>query len=224
DLIALLVREAPPEDAELRSAAAGADWSVPRAAAALACGEGELDRVARRLPPDTLTTHLDGVGCAVISDPAGPGRPAQLARAAGATAAVLGPIGAPASLRGSWALARAGLQAVESGAIDATGLIRAEDRLAELLLHEARDLVERIAARRLAPLCELTPKARRRMEETALAFVQHQGNAAAMARSMRLHPQTARYRRARLRELLGEQLDDPDSRFELELALRARSA
>ena len=43
-----------------------------------------------------------------------------------------------------------------------------------------------------------------------------------MAAELHVHPQTARYRIARLRELLGEQLDDPDARFELELALRAR--
>jgi DNA-binding PucR family transcriptional regulator len=44
-----------------------------------------------------------------------------------------------------------------------------------------------------------------------------------MARVLHLHPQTARYRIARLRDLLGEQLDDPDARFELELALRANT-
>ena len=38
-----------------------------------------------------------------------------------------------------------------------------------------------------------------------------------MAAELHVHPQTARYRIARLRELLGEQLDDPDARFELEL-------
>ena len=37
-----------------------------------------------------------------------------------------------------------------------------------------------------------------------------------------VHPQTVRYRMARLRELFGELLDDPDGRFELELALRLR--
>jgi DNA-binding PucR family transcriptional regulator len=58
------------------------------------------------------------------------------------------------------------------------------------------------------------------MKATALAYVQHHANAAAMARALHLHPQTARYRIARLRELLGEQLDDPDARFELEAALR----
>jgi DNA-binding PucR family transcriptional regulator len=43
-----------------------------------------------------------------------------------------------------------------------------------------------------------------------------------MARALGLHAQTARYRLGRLRELLGNDLDDPDARFELELSLRAR--
>jgi len=43
-----------------------------------------------------------------------------------------------------------------------------------------------------------------------------------MSRALGLHAQTARYRLSRLRELLGDALDDPDARFELELALRAR--
>jgi DNA-binding PucR family transcriptional regulator len=62
------------------------------------------------------------------------------------------------------------------------------------------------------------------MRETALAYVGHGGNAVAMAAAMHLHPQTVRYRVARLRELLGDQLDDPDSRFELAIALRSRAA
>jgi DNA-binding PucR family transcriptional regulator len=41
-----------------------------------------------------------------------------------------------------------------------------------------------------------------------------------MARALHLHPQTVRYRVNRLRELLGEQLEDPSARFELEIALR----
>jgi DNA-binding PucR family transcriptional regulator len=61
------------------------------------------------------------------------------------------------------------------------------------------------------------------MRETALAHLRHDGNAVAMATAMHVHPQTARYRIARLRELLGDQLDDPDARFELQLALRAEA-
>jgi DNA-binding PucR family transcriptional regulator len=35
-----------------------------------------------------------------------------------------------------------------------------------------------------------------------------------------VHPQTARYRLGRLRELFGSALDDPEARFWLQLALR----
>ena len=46
-----------------------------------------------------------------------------------------------------------------------------------------------------------------------------------MARELHIHPQSARYRMARLRELLGEGLDDPEARFAIELSLRgARDA
>ena len=38
-----------------------------------------------------------------------------------------------------------------------------------------------------------------------------------------MHPQTVRYRLKQLRDLFGEKLEDPDSRFELSLALRAAS-
>jgi len=40
------------------------------------------------------------------------------------------------------------------------------------------------------------------------------------AAALGVHPQTVRYRVARLRELFGTALDDPQSRFELQLALR----
>jgi PucR C-terminal helix-turn-helix domain len=223
ELIALLLRDPPPAQLELGAAAETAGWDPPRTAAALACREADLGRLARRLPPDVLAAVMRGVGCVVIGDPDGPGRARQVEEAAGRITAALGPSGELAELAGSWTLARAALRALEAGAIDAAGPLRAEERLPELLLHENPELVERLAARRLAPFGPLTPKARRRMEETALAYVQRQGNAAAMAAALDIHPQTARYRVARLRELLGTDLDDPDARLELELALRARA-
>ena len=58
------------------------------------------------------------------------------------------------------------------------------------------------------------------MAKTTEAWLEHRGNAAEMARELHIHPQTARYRVARLRELFGESLDDPQARFELELVLR----
>jgi DNA-binding PucR family transcriptional regulator len=155
---------------------------------------------------------------------------------------VLGPTVLPGAAAESWRLALALLRADPAGtavgrsggagaagtrgasaAAGGSGLRRVDDNLATLLLFESRELAGRIAARRLAALADLTPKARARMRETALAHLRHDGNAVAMAAEMHVHPQTARYRIARLRELLGEQLADPDARFELQLALRAEA-
>jgi len=222
ELATLLLREPAAEPADLAAAARAADWAVPRRLAIAACAERDLGAVARRLPPETLATTIERSGCLLIADPEGPGRAEALQSAASRATLALGPAVEPAAAAESWGLALALQRAAAAGALQGTGLLRAEDHLAELLLFEGAALADRIAARRLAPLAELTEKARARMLETALAHVRHDGNAVAMAAEMHVHPQTARYRGARLRELLGDQLDDPDARFEIELALRSR--
>ncbi len=219
ELVALLLGDPPADVADLAAAARAAAWEVPAGLAAIACPEDALARVARRLPPEALTTVVEGEGCVLLPDPEGPGRAEALSRAASEAPLALGPTVEPTATGESWALASALLR---SGVVG-DPLLRVDDHLAALLLYESRDLAARIAARRLAPLAELTPKARGRMRETALAHLRHDGNAVAMAAEMHVHPQTARYRIARLRELLGDQLDDPDARFELQLALRAES-
>ncbi len=237
ELLTLLLADPPADTADLAAAARAAGWDVPAGLAALACAEEELARVARRLPPEALTTVIDGVGCVLLPDPEGPGRAEALARAAAEARVALGPTVTPGAAARSWALALALVRAEAAGALprprsvdgkprreDAAALLRVDDHLAALLLYESRDLAARIAARRLTPLADLTPKARTRMRETALAHLRHDGNAVAMAAEMHVHPQTARYRIARLRELLGDELDDPDVRFELQLALRAEPA
>jgi PucR C-terminal helix-turn-helix domain len=240
ELIALLLAAQPADAADLTAAARAAAWEVPVGLAALACPEEALARVARRLPPEALATVIDGEGCLLLPDPEGPGRAEALTRAAADTRVALGPTVAPAAAAESWALAEALMRASVAGAVsdpsvaagdDVSGaeprrpaseaLLRVDENLAALLLYESRDLAGRIAARRLAALDDLTPKARARMRDTALAHLRHDGNAVAMAAAMHVHPQTARYRIARLRELLGDQLEDPDARFELQLALRA---
>jgi hypothetical protein len=222
DLAALLVRRLPAERADVRAAAEIAGWSLPRRAAALACAEDGLSAVSRRLPPEALVAVLDGCGCILFPDPRGPGRERLIEHAAGDVPVALGPAGETSELPTSWSLARLALRAMQAGAIPSAGLLRVDDWLADLLLFEGSVLTARIAARRLKPLGALTEKARERMRETALAYVRHGGNAVAMAAALHVHPQTARYRTARLRELLGDQLEDPDARFELEIALRHR--
>jgi hypothetical protein len=223
ELLGLLLREPAVEPADVDAAASAAAWTQPRTAAVLACSERDLGRLAGRLGPDALVSVFDGVGCVLLPDPEGPGRPAELERGVGEATAALGPAEPLAGLSLSWRLARVALRARDAGAIDADGLIRADEHLADLFLYESRTLVDRIAAHRLRPLADLTPGARKRLEQTALAYLSNKGNAAATARALHLHPQTVRYRIARLRELLHDALDDPDAHFELEAALRRRA-
>jgi hypothetical protein len=223
ELAVLLTREPPAEEADLRAAAQAAAWRLPRSVAAMACSADDLGPISRRLPADALATTLDEVGCVFVPDPEGPGRAASIEKAAGTTPLAIGPTVSPLELAASWSLARATLRASQAGTLPGDGLQAAENHLGDLLLFEGSALARRIAARRLAPLASLTEKGRERMRETALAYVRHQGSPAVMARALHVHPQTARYRTARLRELFGEQLDDPDARFELEIALRYRA-
>jgi hypothetical protein len=223
ELAALLVREPQAPEGELRSAAREAGWPLPRRVAAIACPEPALAAVGRRLPADALAAVLDGTGCLLLPDPDGPGRVGAISRAATRGSVALGPAGDPAELPGSWALARAALDAASAGALPSGGLLVVDEHLADLLVLDSGALGERVAAAHLGPFEALTDKAAERMLETAHAYIRQQGNAVAVARELHVHPQTARYRLARLRELLGDRLDDPDSRFELEVALRSRA-
>jgi hypothetical protein len=221
ELLALLLRDPPADEPDVRSAAQAAGWRLPRSAAPLAVAEEDLARVGRRLSADALVATVSGIGCALVP---GAARRSELERATEGVTAALGPTVPRAELGEAWSIASAALRAAAAGAIEGDGLLDAERHLPELILFESGGMAERLAQVRLAPLDGLTPAARARMEETALAFVQHGGNAAAMARALHLHPQTIRYRLGRLRELFGDELTDPDARFELELALRTRSA
>ncbi|MBV8953330.1 MAG: helix-turn-helix domain-containing protein [Solirubrobacterales bacterium] len=77
---------------------------------------------------------------------------------------------------------------------------------------------------RLAPLDGLPAPERERLLSTLGAWLAHQRHTPRIAAELHVHPQTVRYRIAKLRELLGDRIDAPDGRFELEMALRARAA
>jgi DNA-binding PucR family transcriptional regulator len=59
------------------------------------------------------------------------------------------------------------------------------------------------------------------LAETLLAWLET-GKSSSVASRLFIHPQTARYRLHKLQDLFGEQLENPEARFELALVLRAR--
>src|SRR6476659_9040505 len=67
ELLALLLRDPPAGEADLRAAAQAAGWRLPGSAAPLAVAEEDIARVGRRLPADALVASVGGVGCALVS-------------------------------------------------------------------------------------------------------------------------------------------------------------
>jgi len=216
-----------------KDAAEDAGWVLPRTVAALAFDRRDPQRLAGSIGPDVVAADVEGIGCAVVADPDAPGRRATIARALdrsrpsnegdgpGTAPAAVGPTVAWSDAQISFARAADTLRLAREGLVLADGPIRAEDHAVGILLRRERRLVRDLAGRLLEPLDSLTPVARRRFAGTLLAWFRHRGRLAAVAAELHVHPQTVRYRLGRARELLGDILEDPDRRLELELALRA---
>jgi PucR C-terminal helix-turn-helix domain len=217
-LVRMLVLESPADPVAIESVAAEAGWQLPRTLAAIAIGGERGEAAASRLPPDTIADAIGELTCAIVPDPDAPGRRAGLERAivaAGASAGLGTTVDwSQASI--SFARARAALELADGP----PALIAARENAGQLLLRGDPRLAAELASDRLAPLAELSPGSRGRLTETLRVWLAEQGRLGPVAERLGIHSQTARYRLARLRDLFGDQLDDPDQRFWLELALR----
>jgi hypothetical protein len=218
-LLTAIVAGRPP--AEVDRLAAEAAWSPPATLAAAACEPDATGAIARRLGPETLTATIGDLGCLLIADPDGPGRDDALRHGAGAGALTVGPAGPVADAAASWSEAADAHAARARGALAPEGLLRSDEHLADLILATSSGLLARLATRTLAPLDAETDASRTRLSATLAVWLAEMGAVSPTAAALDVHPQTVRYRVARLRELFGTSLDDPEARFELQLALRA---
>ncbi|PZF86326.1 PucR family transcriptional regulator [Jiangella anatolica] len=74
----------------------------------------------------------------------------------------------------------------------------------------------------LAPLDALGPERSATAVRTLLSYLSHRNSPAQAARELNLHPNAVGYRLKRIRDVLQLDLDDPDTRFSVELACRVR--
>jgi len=197
-----------------RRAAEDAEWALPERAAVVAVAD-DATRLAGRIGPDVIAGRVGETECLLMPDPDGPGRPAVLQAALRGRPAAIGPAVPLASLADTFRWARAAL------GLGVDRPVRVDDRLAALLMTADPVLAARLRERRLAPLDGLAERSRARLAETLAAWLDERGNAVAVAKRLHVHPQTVRYRLAQLRDRFGEALEDPDARFELQVALRS---
>lgn len=223
ELLRLLLRT-PQPDRDVLDAAAEAAGAQLSPTLAFFAAEAELyDAFVRSSHEHFVLEPRGGSFVGAIIDPDSPGRLARLLSAserAGAQLA-LGPVVAVPQAGRSVEQATALLALMRRGLVEGLPLVRADDHDLALLLSAQPQLASDLARRRLAPLEAIQGvKMRRNLTLTLRAWLRNPGQRKAIADSLAVHPQTVRYRMARLRELFGDALDDPDGRFELELALR----
>ena len=223
-LAALLVQDPPAAPATVETAAAHAGWRLPRLVSVLVVeaeeGSEGAERLGLRLGPDALVAHVSPHNLALLPAPMPRG---EIDAAVRGRRAALGPAVPWPEAAVSFGRAGEVLRlALEGGIEDTDTLLVAESHNLSLLLGADRRLARDVAETALAPLAAETDMSRERLGSTLDAWLRHRGRTEAVAKALHVHPQTVRYRLARLRELFGDRLDDPDGRFELELALRAR--
>ncbi|MBD0281600.1 MAG: helix-turn-helix domain-containing protein [Thermoleophilaceae bacterium] len=222
-LVYLLAQFPPAERAAVETAARDAGWSVPSRLAAVVWQEDPDGRVATRLPLGSVTATFEGdTHCAFVPDADAPGRRAEVARAIGHRRAAIGPVVPSQEAWRSAERAIATIRLAQAGMVPDGRPLEAEQQLPQLIVHRDEQLLDELARRALAPLDDRTAKARARLLETLRGWLDHQGHVPDVARALHVHPQTVRYRLAQLRDAFGAALDDPPSRFELSLAVRAR--
>jgi hypothetical protein len=197
------------------------DWTPPERIRAVAVEPGET-RSPARLSPDVLI-DLDRAEPCLLAPESGRVDPAaELARGLPGRRMVLGPPVRLADAARSLRWARRGLALLRRGMLADRPVVDATAYLSTLLLFEDEALVAELAERVLAPLAELTSKQRDRLADTLLAWLRTRGGAPEIAARLGIHPQTVRHRMHQVHALFGDRLGDPDARFDLEIALRAR--
>ncbi len=133
-----------------------------------------------------------------------------------------GPVEAPAGVAGAHREVRAVLENLARFSRKEQVLAVADVGLTGLLAGIADDRLSEFAERHLGSLVEHDKAKGGALLPTLRAFLE-QGEQQAAARHLSIHPNTLRYRLDRIREISGLELEDPETRLNLAVALRVQS-
>jgi hypothetical protein len=208
------------------AAAERADWDPPQTLTAVLVPERTARSAADVL--DARTLHLAEAGpeapemsALLVPDAHGSAR-AHLMRLLRGQGAVVGP-------PRPWLDARISLdRAMRVGRIAphpaAGAILDTEDHLVALVVTADDQALADLRVQALAPLADEREPAAAKLADTLRSWLLHQGRRDEVAAELFIHPQTVRYRMAKLRELYGDRLRDPDWLLLLTIALSVRTA
>ncbi|MFI9751656.1 helix-turn-helix domain-containing protein [Streptomyces collinus] len=226
-LIGLLLGDSPVSPEAVHDCAHAARWPVPRQVAviALASSTDLREETWPLTASDVLVDMESRPPRMLVPDPHNQSHSAGRAFALSLRdrPAAVGPTVSVTQAARSLLWATRALGLMGRGILPRQGVVRCVDHLSTLLLHSDEPLLGELRSHVLAPLDTVSAGQRSRHAETLLAWLLSGSNVPDVAARLHLHPQTVRYRLRRLRQLFGDALDEPDSRLDLILALRAES-
>jgi hypothetical protein len=220
-LLELVLSQPPVAPKTLAGVAAAANWDLPERVLVVAL-ERRGDQFESPSPAfdEGVLVDLEGSKPCLLASTEG--QLANLARELSGWRAAVGPCVRLSEAATSLRWARRALGLMQRGVIQDSPVIWCDEHLSSLWLLNDEFLVKRLAERSLAPLAQLTVKQRARLSETLLAWLETRGSAPEIATRLSVHPQTVRYRLHQLDKLFGSNLNNPDDRFNMEIALRAQ--
>ncbi|GAA2620122.1 helix-turn-helix domain-containing protein [Actinomadura fulvescens] len=220
-LVDLLVRP-DADELDIRELAAQVGWRPAGRVAVIALRPRGTEPARPMLPPGALLGLHRDPACVILPDPDGPGRRQGLEAGLGEWMAAIGPTVDLVDCERSLRWASRALDLMRRGRIPARRPAAAAEHLPLLMLDHDLELVDLVAADRLAPLDTVRPSLRHELAVTMLALMECHFRANVVAASLHVHPQTIRYRLRKLEDLFGEGLYDPRHQLELHLLLHAR--
>ena len=219
-LTGLLLERPAASLAAIASLAEQAEWPVPDEITPAVLADGASPGETIKVDEDILTDSGGALPRLLIPGQLTPEREKALREALPGRELVAGvtvPVHEVAhSLR--WVMQTVGL--IQAGIIDEAPITLCADHLLTILLLSDTALAEFIVRKHLAFLDELKPGQQERVAATARLWLDTRGTAADIASELRVHPQTVRNRLRTFEQAAGERLNEPETRFGIELGMR----
>jgi PucR-like helix-turn-helix protein len=220
-LLRLVLKRPAVSPAMIGELAGAAGWPVPEQCAVVALDTEPIGLPEPALGVDVLADLHGREPCLLLSAPVTTEVLQRLSPAFRGAHVAVGPTVALADAASSLRWARQALRLIGDGVLPDVPVTVCAEHWSTLWLLTDAGLLRQVTKRRLAPLVRFPAKQRSRLAGTLFAWLRAQGNVAEAAERLSVHPRTVRYRMRQVENAFGDELRDPDARFEIEAALRA---